>query len=272
MSRAAGASSARTAARIAGYEARDVARGRWIVVYALLLLGVAQALVMLEADVVRAAAGLVNAALLVTPLVGLLFGALYMYGARDFNRLLLAQPVGRRELFGGLYAGVALPLVGAELLGLGLPLGIAALRQGAGFESVARLLLVVVALTLVSVALAFLVAVTIRDRAAGMGVAVLLWLGLTVFYDGLFASAAVALPDVLLEKPALALTLLNPVDTARILLLMEFDAAALLGYTGAVFRGFFGGATGIAVASGVLVGWIVLPLLAARRAFERADL
>lgn len=265
-------SAVHTAVRIAGYEARDVARGRWIIVYALLLLGLAQTLVMLEADAVRATAGLVNAALLVTPLVGLLFGALYMYGARDFNRLLLAQPVSRRELFGGLYAGVALPLVGAELLGLGLPLGIAALRQGAGFGSVGRLLVVVVALTLVSVALAFLVAVTVRDRAAGMGVAILVWLGLTVLYDGLFASAAVALPDTLLEKPALALTLLNPVDTARILLLMEFDAAALLGYTGAVFRGFFGGSTGILVASGVLTAWIALPLVAARRAFDRADL
>lgn len=267
-----GRGSMRTGARIALYEARDVVRGRWIVAYGLLLLALAQALVMLEADVVRAAAGLVNAALLITPLVGLLFGALYMYGARDFNRLLLAQPVGRRELFGGLYLGVALPLVGAELLGLGLPLGIAALRQGAGFGSVGRLLVVVVALTLVSVALAFLVSVTIRDRAAGMGVAILVWLGLTVLYDGLFASVAVAFPDTMLEKPALVLTLLNPVDTARILLLMEFDAAALLGYTGAVFRGFFGGTSGLAVSSAVLAAWIAMPLLAARRAFDRADL
>jgi Cu-processing system permease protein len=261
-----------TAARIARYGLRDVARGRWIVVYGLVLFALAQALVIFEGDVTRAAAGLVNPALLVTPLVGLLFGTLYLYGARDFNRMLLAQPVGRPELFDGLYAGVALPLVGAAVLGVGLPLVTGTIARGGTLGGPLRLLVVMAALTLVSVSVAFLVAVTIRDRAAGMGVAVLLWLGLTILYDGLFATAAVTLPHVLVEKPALVATLLNPVDTARILLLMEFDAAALMGYTGAVFRGFFGGSFGRLAAGAALGAWVVVPLLLARRRFCRADL
>lgn len=263
---------ASAAVRIARYGLRDVARGRWILVYGVVLLALAQTLVTLEADVVRAAAGLVNATLLVTPLVGLLFGTLYLYGARDFNRLLLAHPVGRRELFAGLYLGLAVPLLGVELLGLGVPLGRAAASSGEGASAVVRLLVVVSALTLVSLALAFLVATHVRDRAAGMGLAVLVWLGLTVLYDGLFLATSVALPHALLEKPALVATLLNPVDTARILLLMEFDAAAWSGYTGAVFRGFFGGTAGLAAASATLVAWIGLPLALARRRFYRADL
>lgn len=261
-----------TTLRIARYGFHDVARGRWILVYGLVLFGLAQALVTFEADVSRAAAGLVNVALLVTPLVGLLFGALYLYGARDFNRMLLAQPVDRLELLSGLYVGIALPVLGAELLGLGLPLGVAALSQDAGPAGVGQLLGVVAALTLVSLSLAFLVAVAIRDRAAGMGATILIWLGLTVLYDGLFATAAVAFPNALLEKPALVVTLLNPVDTARILLMMEFDAAALMGYTGAVFRGFFGGETGLIVAGAALLAWIAVPLAVARRLFRRADL
>lgn len=262
----------RTATRIARFGFRDVARGRWIVVYGFVLFALAQALIVIEGDVARAAAGLVNPTLLVTPLVGLLFGTLYFYGARDFNRMLLAQPVGRLELFNGLYAGVALPLVGASVLGVGLPLMIGAITRGDALGGPVRLLVVIAALTLVSLSLAFLVAVTIRDRAAGMGVAVLLWLGLTVLYDGLFATAAVTLPHVLVEKPALVATLLNPVDTARILLLMEFDAAALMGYTGAVFRGFFGGSAGRLAAGAALGAWVVVPLLLARRRFRRADL
>ena len=261
-----------TAARIARYGFRDVARGRWILAYGLILFAITQALVSFEGDVTRAAAGLVNVTLLVTPLVGLLFGTLYVYGARDFNRLLLSQPVGRPELFAGLYAGVAMPLVAAELLGLGLPLLVGSISRDAGIGGPLRLLLVITALTLVSLSLAFLVAMTVRDRAAGMGAAILLWLGLTVLYDGLFAAAAVALPHALLEMPALVATLLNPVDTVRVLLLMEFDAAALMGYTGAVFRGFFGGTTGLAVACAALAAWVVVPLLAARRRFRHADL
>ena len=261
----------KAAARVARYGVRDVARGRWILVYGAALFGLAQALILLEGDVPRAAAGLVNPVLLITPLVGLLFGTLYLYGARDFNRMLLAQPVGRRSLFGGLYAGVALPLLGVELVGLGAPLALAALSHGGG-SGVLRLLVVVGALTLSSVALAFFTAVTIRDRAAGMGVAILAWLALTVLYDGLFATIALTLPGSVLETPALVATLLNPIDTARILLLMQFDQAALMGYTGAVFRAFFGSGAGTVVAGASLVGWVIGPLWLAARRFRRADL
>lgn len=261
----------KTALRIARYGLRDVARGRWILVYGAALLGLAQALVLLEGDVARAAAGLVNPVLLVVPLVGLLFGTLYLYGARDFNRMLLAQPVGRCELFCGLFAGVALPLLGVEVVGLGTPLLLAAVSRG-GYGAIPGLLAVTGALTLSSLALAFLTAVTIRDRAAGMGVAILAWLVLTVLYDGLFATVSLTLPGAVLEGPALVASLLNPIDTARILLLMQFDQAALMGYTGAVFRAFFGGGTGIAVAMASLAAWIGVPLLLAGRRFYRADL
>jgi len=258
--------------RIARYELRDVARGKWLLVYVVLLFGLAQTLLALEADVTRALAGLINVVLIVVPLVGLLFGTLHLYGARDFNRMLLAQPVGRKELFNGLYAGVALPLAGATLLGLGFPLFIAAIGDPVALLGVARFLAVSVALTLASVSLAFLTSVTIRDRAAGMGVAVLIWLTLSVLYDGVLVAVASSLPGVALERPALVLTLLNPIDTARVLLLMQFDGAALMGYTGAVFRSFFGGVTGVVVAFTMLVAWAVAPLLVARSVFRRADL
>jgi Cu-processing system permease protein len=258
--------------RIARYELRDVARGKWLLVYVALLFGLAQTLLALEADVTRALAGLINVVLIVVPLVGLLFGTLHLYGARDFNRMLLAQPVGRKELFNGLYAGVALPLAGATLLGLGLPLFIAATGDPGALLGVGRFLAVSVALTFASVSLAFLTSVTIRDRAAGMGVAVLIWLALSVLYDGVLVAIASNLPGVALERPALVLTLLNPIDTARVLLLMQFDGAALMGYTGAVFRSFFGGVAGVVVAFTMLVAWAVAPLLVARSVFRRADL
>lgn len=258
--------------RIARYCLRDVARGRWLLGYGALLFGLAQALVLLEADVQRAAAGLINVTLLVVPLVGLLFGTLYLYGARDAVRLLLAQPVGRPQLFAGLYAGIALPLLGVELLGLGIPLAAGAIGEGASPGGLGSLLATVAGLTLVSVSLAFLIGVSVRDRAAGMGLAIVLWLALTLLYDGLLMALAVTLPHAALERPALVATLLNPVDTARILLLIQFDAAVLLGYTGAVFRGFFGGTAGVAIATSALLAWITGPLALAARRFRSADL
>jgi hypothetical protein len=40
------------------------------------------------------------------------------------------------------------------------------------------------------------------------------------------------------------LSALNPIDLGRILFLMKFDIAALMGYTGAVFQRFFGSGLG----------------------------
>jgi Cu-processing system permease protein len=64
--------------------------------------------------------------------------------------------------------------------------------------------------------------------------------------------------------------LLNPVDLARVVMLMHFDSSALMGYTGAVFQRFFSG-TGAFVAGFALLGWIALPTLAGARAFRRKD-
>lgn len=38
----------------------------------------------------------------------------------------------------------------------------------------------------------------------------------------------------------IVLSALNPIDLGRILVLLKMDVAALLGYTGAVFRQFLG--------------------------------
>ena len=74
-----------------------------------------------------------------------------------------------------------------------------------------------------------------------------------------------------MEGPVLALMLLNPVDVARILVLMALDASALMGYTGAVFQDFFGGASGVLAALASLSVWVVAPGLWALRTFSRRD-
>ena len=65
--------------------------------------------------------------------------------------------------------------------------------------------------------------------------------------------------------------MLNPVDLTRVALLMNFDISALMGYTGAVFRQFFGSGLGLAVAFGTLAIWFAVPLYAGLRLFEKRD-
>jgi Cu-processing system permease protein len=76
--------------------------------------------------------------------------------------------------------------------------------------------------------------------------------------------------DYPIERPLLGLMLANPVDLARVLLLLRLDAAALMGYTGSVFARFFAG-TGIVVASAMLCLWIAAPVAASARWFNRKD-
>lgn len=69
----------------------------------------------------------------------------------------------------------------------------------------------------------------------------------------------------------LVLGMANPIDLARMTILMKLDASALMGYTGAVFREFFGSITGIAVVLALMTLWTLAPLIAAARAFSKKD-
>ncbi len=56
-----------------------------------------------------------------------------------------------------------------------------------------------------------------------------------------------AFRDYPIEKFILFLAFLNPVDLIRIIMLMQLDTAAIMGYTGAVFNEFLGSSKGIII-------------------------
>lgn len=258
-----------TAAKVLHYGARNLLRSWWVPGYAAVFFLLTDAILRFGGGGPRAVASLLNVVLIVIPLVSVVMGTLFLSGSREFILLLLAQPVGRRSLFTGLYFGVALPLAGAFLAGVGLPV---LARGGAGLGLAGLTLAVTgVLLTLVFTALAFFAAVRFEDRAKALGTALLGWFAATVLYDGLVLFVVAAFSEWPLETPMLVLTLLNPVDLARVLLLLTFDVAALMGYTGAVFERFFGSAAGVIAALAALLGWTALPFVAGLRGFMRKD-
>ena len=258
-----------TTTKIIRYELRDVLRSRSLIAYALFFLALTETLLRFGAGP-RAALSLMNVVLLLIPLVSIVFGTMYLYHAREFTELLLAQPVRRRQLFAGQFLGLAIPLSAAFLVGLGAPYAF----HGAGASEVATLAVVAtcgVALTFIFTAFAALIAARIDDRVKGIGAAIGLWLGLTVLYDGLVMIGLTVFADYPLERPALAAMLANPIDLARLLILLRLDVSALMGYTGAVFERFFGSAGGALLASLALVMWTGVPLLLGARRFQRKD-
>jgi Cu-processing system permease protein len=257
------------AAKVLRYELQDLRRSRWVFGYALLLLALTDALLRFGGGGPRALVSLLNVVLVLVPLVSVVFGTMYLYAARDFIELLLAQPVRRLELYAGLYAGLALPLAAAFVAGVGVPFVWA--QGDAPRGPLAMLLAAGVLLTLAFTAIAFLVSLVFEDRTRGFGVALLLWLAATALYDAGLVFVAMTWSDYPLELPLLGLTLLNPVDLGRVVLLLQFDNAALLGYTGAVFERFFGSALGIVVSASALLAWCGIPLWLAGRRFVRKD-
>jgi Cu-processing system permease protein len=257
--------------KVVKYELSDAVRSRWLIAYTLFFLLVTDALLRFGGSGAKAMLSLMNVVLFIIPLVTVVFGTVYLYNAREFTELLLAQPVSRRQLFGGLYLGLTLPLSLGFLVGLGVPFAVHGLEDPTQRGALATLAATGVALTFVFTAIAFLIAVRAEDRLKGLGAAIGLWLLFSVVYDGLVLLAVALFADYPLERPMLGLMTANPIDLARVLLLLQFDVSALMGYTGAVFQRFFGGAGGIAIAAGALAAWVAVPVLLAARAFHRKD-
>ena len=259
-----------TLLKVLKYQFRDAARSRWLISYAAFFMLVSEALLRFSSDPVKAQLSLVSVVLFLVPLVSIVFGTVYLYNAREFIELLLAQPVNRRQMYGGLYLGLTIPLGLAFVCGLGVPFLLHG-SDAAAYGSLAWLVTAGIVLTCVFTAVASLIAIRCEDRLRGLGAAIGVWMLLTVAYDGLVLFVLAAFSSYPLERATLGLMMANPIDIARVSLLLRFDGAAMMGYTGAVFLDFFGKGYGMALTALALALWVSLPLLSGMRAFERKD-
>jgi Cu-processing system permease protein len=256
--------------KILKYQLQDVLRGKWLLFYGLFFLLITDAFFRFGGDGPRVILSLMNVVLLVIPLMAVVLGSMYLYNSREYIELLLSQPIERGSLFAGLYAGLALPLTGAFVVGVSLPF----LYHGA-IAGGAMALLVLLGtgslLTLVFVALAFAVALATEDRIKGLGLALAAWLFFGVIYNGLMLLVIQLFQAYPLQQAVIVMSLLNPIDLGRILLLLNLDAAALMGFTGAVFQKFFGSGSGQLMSVAAMLTWLAVPVLVGRRVFLRKN-
>jgi len=248
------------------YILRDILRNRFMLAYTLLLALMGWSVFALEEDSRKGVLTLLHLILLATPLVSLVFSTTYLYNSGEFIELLLGQPGPRGRIWNGLAMGLFSGLGAAYVVGVGLPLLLFA-------EWRLALLLVVMGLlmTAVFVAIGSLCNILVRDRARGIGVVMLLWLFFSLMFDGLVLFLSFQLADYPIEVPMVLLSALNPVDLSRIFIILQLDVSAMLGYTGAIFKKFFGTDWGMAAGFGLLVLWVLVPYGLSLRAFIRRD-
>ena len=67
------------------------------------------------------------------------------------------------------------------------------------------------------------------------------------------------------------MTILNPIDLARILILFQLDVSAMMGYTGALLQKFLGSGLGSVVILSSLFFWIVIPFFALMKLAKKKD-
>ncbi|SHI76304.1 nitrous-oxide metabolic protein NosY [Algibacter luteus] len=247
--------------KILKYSFFDLMRSSWSYVYFAFYLLLGIVLLFLNNDLSKAVITLMNVIIVLVPLIGTIFGVMYYYNSKEFTELLLAQPLKRSSIFLGQYLGVAISLSMSLILGLGLPFIAYGLFKSNAIWDFSLLLIVGMFLTFIFSALAFNIALSNENRIKGFGYAILMWLFLAIIYDGLFLMSLILFEDYPLDKVSLIGTMLNPIDLSRTLILLKLDISALLGYTGAVFKQFFGTNFGLIISLFALLIWVALPVI-----------
>jgi len=252
---------------IVKYVMLDLLKNKIILAYTVVLLIISFGVFNMDENATKGVLSLMNLSLIFIPLVSIIFSTIYVYNSSEFLELLVAQPLKRKMLWLSIFTGLTLSLSVAFLVGIGIPVLL--------FEpSLTGLMLICTGLFLsvIFTAIALFASVRTRDKAKGIGLSVLIWFFFTLIYDSLVLLVLFQFSEYPLEKPMIVMSMLNPVDLSRILMLLKLDISALMGYTGAVFHEFFGSFAGSVLSFVMLTIWAIVPLWFSVRMFERKDL
>jgi len=253
--------------KIVKYIMTDILRSKILIIYCMVLLATSLSLFGLEDNANKGLLSLLNIILIIVPLFSLLFSTIYIYNSAEFIELLVSQPLQRKSIWLSFLVGLVLSLSLAFVVGIGIPI---LLFQ---FNTIGFLLILVgILLSIIFIAIALWVAVQIRDKAKGIGMAILLWMYFSLLFDGFVLFLLFQFAEYPLEKPMLLVSALNPIDLGRILILLKLDISAMMGYTGAIFKDFFGTTLGLMLAFFILSIWVFIPLYFSTRKFNGKDL
>ncbi len=245
----------------------DIIQNKIVLIYTTLLLVISLSVFNLENNSAKGVLSLLNIILIIVPLICIIFSTIYIYNSSEFIELLVSQPLKRKTIWLSLFTGLSSSLSLAFFIGAGIPI-LLYHADATGFMMIAMGLF----LTVVFVSIAMLAAGLTRDKAKGIGLSILLWLYLSLIFDALVLFLLFQFQDYPLENVMVIFSFLNPIDLSRIQILLQMDISALMGYTGAIFREFFGNNTGILLSFLGLFIWIIFPLMISLKKFKRKDL
>lgn len=253
--------------RIFKYVMLDIIKNKFVMVYTIIMVLIGWSVFALEDSSAKGILTLLNLILLTVPLVSILFSAIYIYNSAEFIELLISHPIKRKKIWLSIFWGLNSSLNIAFILGAGIPLLIFA-DTPLSFMMIGIGILI----TTIFVSLAMLCTIVYKDKAKGIGLTIVLWIYFAFLFDGIQLFLLFQFADYPIEKPMVLMTALSPVDLSRILILLQLDTSAIMGYTGAIFKEFFGTTSGMIISFGCLLLWGVLPFGYSLIKFKKKDL
>lgn len=245
----------------------DILKSKIVIAYTLILAILSWSSFALEDNSAKGILTILNVILFTVPLVSILFATIYLYNSSEFIELLLSQPIKRRKIWISLFLGLSFSMILAFFVGAGIPLLINSP------DSVGIMMFVNGCfITTIFTALAFLSSILTRDKAKGIGIAIMTWLFFALLFDGLVLFLLFQLSDYPIENAMVAITAFSPIDLARIQILLHLDVSAMMGYTGAIFKDFFGTNVGLFVSFALLILWTIIPFTISLMKFKNKDL
>ena len=245
----------------------DIIRNKIVLAYTLILSILSWSSFALEDNSSKGLLTILNVILFTVPLVSILFATIYLYNSAEFIELLLSQPIKRRKIWLSLFFGLSTAMVFEFFIGSGIPLLVNS-PDSIGF----MMLLNGCLISIIFVALAFLSSILTRDKAKGIGLAIMIWLYFALLFDGMVLFLLFQLAEYPIENMMVGITAFSPIDLARIQILLHLDVSAMMGYTGAIFKDFFGTSVGLIVSFGLLSLWAIVPFYISLRKFNKKDL
>ena len=258
-------------------------RNRWVVSFAILFAALTLSLAYFGMvtsgysgfqDFTRTSASIVNLGGFLIPLVALLLGVFSFITNQGYFEILVTQPISRSRVLLGRYLGLLLTIVGASLLGFGLPGVLIALVIGtAGAQSYLLVVVYSMMLAMVFTGLSVLISLLARRRQIALGIALGVWVFYELIYGMLMLGTTLYLSPTVLKTVLLGGLMGNPVDITRVLSLLQIGGPHLYGPAGATLVKLTGSA-GMATMFGVLglLAWIAVPIIVSMRIFERQNL
>jgi len=225
-------------------------------------------------DFIRTSASIINLGGFLIPLFALLLGVFSFLSNPEYLELLTTQPASRSQVLLGKYLGLVLTVLGASILGFGLPGIVIAL--GIGVEGALSYFFVVgysVLLAIAFTGLSVLISLLSGRRQIALGIAIAVWIFYELLYGILMLGTTLYLSPATL-KVVLSLGLLgNPIDIARVLSLLQVGGPHLFGPAGATLIKMTGSPfLTTAIGIGGLLIWSVAPVLVSVRIFRKQDL